>query len=153
MRLISVCGYLEKTGPTNKNCGAKYASAVIPVDCWPRKIPKARARRFLLAGSSSSRLWKPSLARISSATPALISANSALTSGPAAGLSAPLLGSSRTSTTKRTSIGPHPRQTLPSLIIPFLLHQPPHTLGKPNQSKPKNRSRDHLQSHRNLPLG
>jgi hypothetical protein len=35
-----------------------------------------------LAGSSSSRLWKPSLARISSAMPALISANSALTSGP-----------------------------------------------------------------------
>ena len=138
---------------THKNCGAKYANAVIPVDCWPRKIPKARARRFLLAGSSSSRLWKPSLARISSAIPALISANSALTSGPAAeNISInPWIRSDLRQ--KHTGISSHPRQTLPSLIISLLLDQPPHTFRKANQSKPKNRSRNHLQSDRNLPLG
>lgn len=28
-----------------KNCGPKYASAVMPVHCWPQKMKKARPSR------------------------------------------------------------------------------------------------------------
>lgn len=71
----------------SKNCGPKYASAVIPVHCCPKKRPKARASLYLFAGSRSSFLRKPALVRNSNAIPVLISSNSALTSGPSSALS------------------------------------------------------------------
>lgn len=107
--------------------------------------------RYRFDGSKSSAFLKPAVTLYSSASPVLISSNSALAFGPVVRNKHCVLTSTR-SQTILTIIRTDPLQTRPGLLNMILLREPPHAFMTWDEANSQHRRRNQLKSHGDLPL-